>query len=159
MKKMRWSVLLVALVLMGLLFAVSANRSSTARAESQATHIQPQPVEKDMHEFMEYVFEPTYKRLKQSMSREPADNNAWKGVKSDALILAEGGNLLMFRGSKKGTAAWGELSAAVRDSGSKLYQAAKQKDYRSTREHYEAMLQNCNSCHKKFAEGKHQVSP
>src|SRR5262245_18130875 len=55
------------------------------------------PVESDMHESMEYVFEPTYKRLKPAMASAPADNKGWKAIKADSLILAESGNLLLIR--------------------------------------------------------------
>jgi hypothetical protein len=112
-----------------------------------------------MHEFMEYVFQPTYLRLKQSMAAAPADNAGWKGVKADSLVLAEGGNLLLLRTPEEESAAWNETSAAVRDLGGELYQAAKKKDYPTARKHYEAMLIKCNSCHDKFAGGEHQLAP
>ena len=57
----------------------------------------PEAVEDSMHEFMEYVFQPTYRRLKLSMAAEPNDNKDWKTIKSDSLILAESCNLLFAR--------------------------------------------------------------
>ena len=159
MKNKRWFIMLVALVLVGLLNVMLASRAMTARADSPTPPNQPRPVEKDMHEFMEYIFQPTYKRLKHSIAGEPADNNAWKGIKADALILAEGGNLLLLRSPKVDATVWGELSAAVRESGGNLYQSAKKKDYKSARQHYEVMLNKCNVCHDKFADGEHQLSP
>jgi cytochrome c553 len=159
MKNLPWSVTLFAVILVGSLVAMSASRSKTARADAPTTHDQPQPVEKDMHEFMEYVFQPTYKRLKLSIASEPTDKGAWKGIKADALILTEGGNLLLLRKPKENVAIWDELSAAVRESGGDLYLSAKKKDYPSARQHYESMLTKCNACHDKFADGKHQLSP
>jgi hypothetical protein len=159
MNNVRWSIALVALVVAVSLAALSESRSTTAHADPPAPTSQTQPVEKDMHEFMEYVFQPTYKRLKASMASEPADNNAWKGIKADALTLAEGGNLLIIRKPKEDAAAWDDLSTAVREAGGSVYQAAKKKDYKSARQHYEGMLKQCNACHDKFAEGEHQLSP
>ena len=159
MNNLRRNYLLVAFVLAGSLLTIAASRGMKASAQSQPPNAQTQPVEKDMHEFMEYVFQPTYKRLQQSMAAEPADNNAWKGIKADSLILAEGGNLLLFRSPEKEAAAWNDLSAAVRDAGGSLYQAAKKKDYKMARQHYEVMLKKCNACHDKFADGEHQLSP
>lgn len=148
------------LLLGGALAAISAGPLMTARAESPSkSAAQPQPVEKDMHEFMEYVFQPTYKRLKLVMATAPADNAAWKGIKADSLILAEGGNLLLSRAPEKDAAAWNEISAAVREAGGQLYQAAKKKDYAAARPHYELMLKKCNACHDQFADGEHQLSP
>jgi hypothetical protein len=117
------------------------------------------PVESDMHEFMEYLFEPSYKRLRPLMAAAPADNAGWKGIKADSLVLAEGGNLLLDRLPEHDQAAWKELSTAVRDAGGSLYQAARKKDYPTARQHYEAMIKKCNACHQQFADGEHQLTP
>lgn len=120
---------------------------------------QPVPVEKSMHEFMEYVFMPAYKRLKPLMAAAPADNTGWKGIKGESMVLAEGGNLLLGRLPEKDAAAWAELSVAVRDAGGQLYAAAKKKDFPAAKTHYEAMLKKCNACHQQFDNGKHQLMP
>ncbi|UUO06120.1 hypothetical protein M4951_22510 [Blastopirellula sp. J2-11] len=126
---------------------------------SGAIAAEPKPVEEDMHEFMEYVFQPTYKRLKPAMASSPKDNGVWKEIKSTSLILAEGGNLLLIRAPEKDAAAWNEYSVAVRDLGGDLYRAAQKKDYAAATTHYKAMLTKCNRCHDKFAHGEHQLSP
>jgi hypothetical protein len=116
-----------------------------------------------MHEFMEYVFEPTYKRLAVAMGAEPANNRGWKDIKGDALSLAEAGNLLLIRApedpTKENLADWQKYSTAVRNNGSALYQAAKKKDFDSARTSYVSMLKDCNACHDKFAGGEHQLKP
>jgi hypothetical protein len=116
------------------------------------------PVEDDMHEFMEYVFEPTYLRLKEQMAVEKKDRQVWKKIKSDALILAEGGNLTLMRGAND-SPEWAKYCSSVRDLGGQLYQAGKKNDAEAARKHYTAMLVQCNACHKKFAGGKHQLKP
>ncbi len=137
----------------------AANPYRLGAVEPVSNKAAPQAVEDDMHEFMEYVFQPTYKRLKQSMSAEPADNSVWKGIKSDSLILAEGGNLLLLRVPDEDAATWSELSAAVRDLGGQLYRSAKKKNYADAGKSYRAMLMKCNDCHNKFADGEHQLAP
>ena len=82
-------------------------------------------VEPSPHEFMEYVFQPTYRRLKKSIAADEAD---WGAIKSDSLILAEGGNLLLLRGPEKDRDSWIELAQQVRKTGGDLYHAAKKKD-------------------------------
>ncbi|MEQ8788276.1 MAG: hypothetical protein RIC55_18350 [Pirellulaceae bacterium] len=151
------AVLVIALA--GLSVGNLLSRAAPVLADEPAADVEPQPVEKDMHEFMEYVFQPTYKRLKQSMAGELADNAVWKGVKADALSLAEGGNLLLMRLPDEDAAAWAAFSAAVRESGGELYQSAKKKDPVASKRHYELMLKNCNACHDKFAGGEHQLAP
>lgn len=123
------------------------------------THVAGKPVETNMHEFMEYAFEEPYKRLHVSLAKEPANGKAWKGVKSDGLILAEGGNLLLMRGPKDHRDAWNKHAIAVRETGSKLYAAGRKRDFAAARKGYEAMIVSCNACHKQFAGGKHQLKP
>jgi hypothetical protein len=117
------------------------------------------PVEGDMHEFMEYVFQPPYKRLKAAMAVAEKDNAVWKTIKSDSLILAEGGNLLLARGPEADEADWNEHSVMVRSFGGQLYRAAKKKDEAESQKVYRLMLDNCNVCHQQFADGEHQLAP
>jgi len=142
----------------GLILLVIAIPFATT-AQSPAPKSQPQPVEKDMHEFMEYAFEPGYKRLKPLMANPPTNNAGWKGIKADSLSLAEGGNLLLARIPKEDAEKWIEWSSAVRASGGELYQAAKKKDFDAASRHYKTLLTKCNACHTHFANGEHQLSP
>ena len=162
MKSRRRACFLTALVVLtslGIYSLSVAPVTSPARADhTKAADNDVQPVDEDMHHFMEYVFEPNYKRLKAAMATEPADKQAWKGVKGDALTLAECTNLLMMRVPENGYM-WKNLSIRVRSHGSQLYQAARKSDYPAARKAYTSMLQNCNACHKQFADGKHQLTP
>jgi hypothetical protein len=150
------SVLLGSLLLMAALVAASQRTKADAQEPAKDG---PVPIEKDMHEFMEYVFEPTFNRLKAQMASAPADTPAWKAIKSDSLILAESCNLLLLRAPEDDAPMWLQLSGEVRNLGGQLYQAAKKKDYKSAQEHYGAMVKKCNACHQKFAHGEHQLTP
>lgn len=114
----------------------------------------PVPVETSMHDFMEGVFQGPYRRLKTAIAAEPKDNAGWKVVRSEALVLAEGGNLLLLRKPEKDADKWAEFSAASRDAGADLFKAAKKKDFTASRKAYEAMITHCNACHKHFDGGK-----
>ncbi len=135
----------------------SADTVRTAHAAEPVSEVVP--VESDMHEFMEYVLEPPYKRLKPLLAGESIDKAGWKSIKSDALILAEAGNLLLGRTSEKEVADWNAHSKKVRESGSALYAAAKKKDPAEARTLWAGMLENCNACHKQFAGGEHMLQP
>lgn len=149
----------VFLVVVGLAAScVFFHRPSPADEERDGT-LGPKPVEEDMHEFMEYVFAPTYERLKSALAAEPRDQDGWKTIKSDGLILAEGGNLLLIRVPTDDAQRWREHSTAVRKLGGQLYAAAKKKDYSLARKQYKLMLQNCNACHDDFADGEYQLEP
>ena len=157
----KWSI--VCFLVLGLLvtgrivFGPSAEVAKSALAQEAAP--EDKAVEPDMHEFMEYVCEPPCKRLKAVLATAPADNAAWKGIKSDSLILAEAGNLLHRRPPEKDAAAWVAHSKKVRDTGILLYAAAKKKDTVETRKQWEGLLQNCNACHTQFADGEHMLKP
>jgi len=129
----------------------------TAHAAEPAAEIVP--VESDMHEFMEYVFEPPYKRIKPLLAGESIDKAGWKSIKSDALILAEAGNLLIGRTSEKEVAEWNAHAKKVRESGSALYASAKKKDTAEAKKLWAGMLENCNACHTQFAGGEHMLKP
>jgi len=133
--------------------AFAANPSSAAPANEAKV------VEDSMHEFMEYVFQPTYRRLKDSMAEEPVDNKGWKAIKSDSLILAESCNLLFVRLPAENAADWSKHAVASRTSGAELYQAARDKDFSKAGVAYKTMLNNCNACHRQFEEGKHILEP
>ena len=157
----RTSFLTILLVLASLgLYCLSMTPvNSPARADdTKAADNDIQPVDDEMHHFMEYIFEPNYKRLKAALATEPADKQVWKGIKGDALTLAECANLLAMRVPEDGYM-WKDISIRVRGQGSQLYQAARKSDYASARKAYTSMLQQCNACHKKFADGKHQLTP
>lgn len=142
-----------------ILFVLAAPLQPVLAAPASKAEIMPEPVEDDMHEFMEYVFQPGYKRLKVAMAMESPDNAVWKTIKAESLVLAEGGNLLLLRTPDEDADAWREYSAAVRGLGADVYHAAKKKDVAATRKSYEAMLVQCNQCHQKFADGEHQLQP
>jgi len=117
------------------------------------------PVEEDMHEFMEYVFQPTYRRLKVSMSKTPASNADWKAIKADSLSLAEAANLIIMRPPSEDVEDWNHHSVEVRNHGKAFYSAARSKDFAAATKHYQAMLKSCNACHQQFEDGRHILTP
>ena len=153
-----WWGAFVAGVLVTLWVVPTVYRRDVQADEGAETH-KLAPVDRSMHEFMEYYFQPTYQRLKPAMASAPTDNARWRAIKSDALILGEGGNLLQLRTPPRDPAKWNTLSVAVRDTAAQLYKAARKKDFEASRKSYELMLESCNACHKQFAGGKHILAP
>lgn len=151
---------LAALAIAGLAIAAALPQPSQASAYNRLVPEDGvQPVEDSMHEFMEYVFQPAYLRLKQSLATAPADNKGWKAVKSDALILAESCNLLFGRAPEDKASDWKAHAKAAREKGGQLYAAAKAKDFTAAGTAWKAMLESCNGCHKQFEDGKHILQP
>lgn len=153
--------LLVLSALISLSFVLQPTRGgcSAVAATPGSTEDQGKAVETSMHDFMEGVFQGPYRRLKQSMSTEKKTNATWKAIRGEALILAEGGNLLLLRKPKKDVEDWLKYSVASRDAGAELFKAAKKKDTEGAMKSYRSMLQQCNACHKQFDNGKNQLEP
>lgn len=152
-------VLLVALVFTTVLPTPSQPQLANGQPPSEDSVASPLPVEDDMHEFMEYVFQPPYKRLKASIAVAEKDKATWKSIKSDALILAESGNLLLGRGPDADAADWNKHSIASRNFGGQLYRAAKAKDTAKAEQAYKLMLKSCNACHEQFSGGDPELTP
>jgi len=136
-------------LLVGISAAMAADGDGTA----------PVPVPVSMHDFMEGVFQAPYRRLKISMAEAPKEPAGWKALRSDALILAEGGNLLLHRLPDNDADLWVKFSTSSRDAGAEVVKAAKAKDFPGARKAYELMLNHCNDCHRKFENGKHILEP
>jgi hypothetical protein len=105
------------------------------------------------------MFQGPYRRLKVAMEKEPTDPQGWKALRSDALILAEGSNLLLIRKPEKDIPDWLKYSVASRDAGAEIIKAAKLKNFTASKEAYVQMLEHCNACHKQFENGKHILKP
>ena len=140
-------------------FAINPIDRAYAEPNPAPSEFTVNPVEEDVHEFMEYVNQPTYRRLKGSMAEITTDAPDWNAIKSDALILAEVGNLLLFRGQSSESKQWNEHAAMVRGFGKKLYRAADENDIQVSQQAYRSMLNTCNQCHQQFAGGSPQLQP
>ena len=167
------SVLIVSLISLGFGFdkaAVFSNGDLVAQETKKQESAQPvgdskvdaeeeafAPVD-NMHHFMEYICEPSYKGLKQVLATEPADRKAWKVFKNHALVLAETSALVADRGPEEGDKAkqWDAIALAVYKHGKDLYKSSGK--YEDAKKHYGLMIDNCNKCHTVFAKGKYQLA-
>ena len=111
----------------------------------------------NMHHFMEYICEPSYKGLKAALAEEPANRRAWKPFKNHSLVLAETSAMVASRGPKDPAKSkqWKQISLDVHKHGTALYKSAGK--YEQAKQHYGLMIDSCNKCHTVFAEGKYQL--
>jgi len=147
----------LAFVAVGGLFVFSGSAELAAQ-QTSSPGMQQVPVEEDMHEFMEYINQPSYKRLKREMAKSD-DELKWGAIKAEALTLAEVGNLLMIRKPDEDAGDWARHAVTVRENGRKLYVSAKAKQVDGVRASYREMIKNCNQCHEQFAHGEYILSP
>lgn len=111
----------------------------------------------NMHHFMEYICEPSYKGLKATLATEPENRKAWKPFKNYALVLAETSVLVSQRGPKEAEKSkqWKQISLDVHQQATALYKSSG--NYDQAQQHYSSMIDSCNKCHTVFAEGKYQL--
>lgn len=148
-----------------ILFAITAIAVTTGYfiprvvAEDAKPKKEPVPIETNLHEFMEYVFEPTIHELRESMTPENAKSPAWGKIKSGSLILGEGGNLLLMRVPEESPEDFKTHAITMREYAGELYRHAHKKDFDAARKSYTTMIKSCNQCHQQFAGGEHLQEP
>ena len=112
----------------------------------------------NMHHFMEYICEPSYKGLKAILATEPANRKEWKPFKNHSLVLAETIALVAQRGPKDSEKSkqWKQISLDVHKHATSLYKSSGKYD--QAKQHYGSMIDSCNKCHAVFTEGyKYQL--
>jgi len=150
-------VLCASLISIGLASVIQESDDKPAEGSKEVS-VDDQFVAVDnMHHFMEYVFEPSYKGLKATLAAEPENRKAWKPFKNHALVLAESTTLLAQRGPEEAEKSkqWKQISLDVHKQATALYKSSG--DYDQAKQHYGTMLESCNKCHTVFAEGKYQL--
>jgi hypothetical protein len=101
---------------------------------------------------MEGLANPNLLGLGKILSEKPADSEAWRFARGQALLVAETGNLLLLRPpqSESGQETWMKYATELRDSGATLARAAAAKDYSKSRVALAAVANVCNRCHQAF---------
>lgn len=83
-------------------------------------------------------------------SDPPNDEASWKSVRSNALILAESGNLLMMEGRAKDNGAWVEMSKSMVDGAVLAKRAAEAKDAEAVSKASDQIVAACMRCHEPY---------
>jgi hypothetical protein len=81
---------------------------------------------------------------------EPKTEVQWNALASQALILAESGNLLMLPGRARDQGNWIADSKLMIEAGAAAYRAARAKDLDGVRAVNDQLYQSCVSCHTQY---------
>jgi hypothetical protein len=94
------------------------------------------------------------------VDREPPKNQQdWNTLKTQALTLAESGNLLMMEGRARDQKNWIMESKMLTDIGGKAYKAAQAKDIEGIRALNDSLNAACVVCHYQYRPGYHRRRP
>jgi cytochrome c556 len=101
---------------------------------------------------MEGLAQSNFRGLDRLLSKEkPADPEAWKFARGQALLLAETGNLLMLRPPRsQGQDLWMQRSTELREVATNLARATAARDWDRSRAGLREVADTCNRCHQSF---------
>jgi hypothetical protein len=94
---------------------------------------------------------PNYSGLEKQLAQRPPDPESWGFARGQALLVAEGGNLLMLRPPRSGGQdVWMQRATELRDAGSTLARYAAARDYEHSQTALHDVANVCNRCHQTF---------
>jgi hypothetical protein len=91
------------------------------------------------------------------VDRDPPKNQKqWNDLRSQALMLAESGNLLMMEGRARDQKNWITDSKMMIDIGATAFKAAQAKDLDGIRALNDSLNAACVTCHQQYRPGYHR---
>jgi hypothetical protein len=139
---------------LALLAPLAAWLLPAAPADSQATRPTAAPRLEAVAEtklLMEGLAESNLRGLEKMLRQPPADVEAWKFARGQALLIAETGNLLLIRPPHNGGQdLWLSQATALRDAATRLARSCGQQDHARSRAGMAEVAAACNRCHQTF---------
>ncbi len=100
---------------------------------------------------MEGINQTNYRGLERLLQQRPTDDDTWRFVRGQALLIAEGGNLLMLRPPRSGGQEdWMRRSTELRETAATLARLAGAQDFERSRAAFGDVANACNRCHQTF---------
>jgi cytochrome c556 len=112
-----------------------------------------------MRQLMIDIIYPTSDALFYVDRDTPRNAHDWEVLRTDALTLAESGNLLMMDGRARDQKNWIMESKMLIDIGTKAYKAAQAKDVDGIRALNDSLNAACVVCHYQYRPGYHRRKP
>jgi cytochrome c556 len=129
--------------------------AGTALAQAPTTF---QPVG-NMRQLMIDIIYPTSDAIFYVDRERPKSSQDWAVLRTQALTLAESGNLLMMEGRARDQKNWILESKMLVDIGGKAYKAAQAKDVEGIRALNDSLNAACVVCHYQYRPGYHRRRP
>lgn len=89
----------------------------------------------------------------------PENDAAWTVLRTNALVLAESGNLLMLGSRAKDTERWMEISKAMVDAAMLARKAADAKDIDALLKASDQIVTTCMRCHEPYRDNGRKMLP
>jgi len=111
------------------------------------------------HQLMDGLIRPTQMAIANAAKEAPADDRAWRGVVTNAVMLQESGALLKTSGRAKDQEAWMKAADGLISAGASVQKAAEAKDFEALKTASAGIGASCQGCHRVYrqpAAGKKQ---
>ena len=139
-------------VTLGLLLAAGLLFAADDGPPTDKTLSRPVPVAvASVRVLMDNLNGPSFQQLDHVLRSQPTAQQTWKGMAVQAVLLAEGGNLLLLRpprGKQAGT--WLDRATELRLRAVDLSQAAEKHDFATARKALKSLGESCMHCHQTF---------
>ena len=137
---------------LGVLIAGACLLATAAMAQAPTSF---QPVG-NMSQLMIDIIYPTSDALFYVDRDPPKNQHDWDVLRTEALTLAESGNLLMMEGRARDQGNWIKESKMLIDIGTTAYKAAQAKNIDGIRALNDALNAACVTCHYQYRPGYHR---
>lgn len=100
---------------------------------------------------MKVFADPVAETLKGAVKEAPATPKGWRVIQDQGEAAAEVAILTMLReGEHENAPEWDQFAETMKKAGLALAESAGKKDFADVQAKYQALIQSCNECHKKF---------
>ena len=109
---------------------------------------EPKPVA-SVTQIMQVMVVPPSNALFNVARQAPASEEEWAKLRSDAILLAESGNLLLMPGRSEDTDVWRNTSLAMVQAGEAALRAAEAQNAEGVIDAGNLVIDACETCHEK----------
>jgi hypothetical protein len=127
---------------------------ASASAQRSNAGVRPVASVKQLHEIM---ITPASDAVFRAGGDTPGNEKGWVDARNQALVLAEGGNLLMLGSRARDNAAWVRMSRALVDAAATAASAAEKKDADALAGAGDVITAACEACHQPYRDRGRQM--
>jgi len=127
---------------------------ASASAQRSTSGVRPIATVKQLHEIM---ITPASDAVFRASGDTPTTEKGWLDARSQALVLAEAGNLLMLGSRARDNVGWMRMSRALVDAAATAAGAAEKKDADALAGAGDIITAACEACHRPYRDGGRQM--
>jgi hypothetical protein len=127
---------------------------ASASAQRSTPGVRPVASVKQLHEIM---ITPASDAVFRASGEAPKSEKGWVDARNQALVLAEGGNLLMLGSRARDNTAWMKMSRALVDAAATAASAAQKRDADALGGAGDVITAVCEACHQPYRDRGRQM--